>query len=339
MNALRIVVAAFGTVLASAIPAQAPAPNPHWGASAYPRSRQELRGTISLNRFTEFDGEQRRYNDVDVSAGFNIASLQYNHEVLTRTGGRFTISFDAGAGYSDDQPTEALQNDYIHGIRNLVPVPTDGQRESPEYLAGVAVTRWFGSEELREGRDAAADDARWSAFAGGGMVASTLYHEAYAQLGGSLFVPGIATRLQLLNRSGLTTASDAYGDVAPFTNLTQVSAVYAPRDFFLGSSGTAGEVFGRVAQWENLLPWRWPHTIHELAGRPEIGLHVTYDTGLFVDPADQPLDTWFLSVSIEWPTGLRLETWNDMPNGTDFGPSYGIMLGFDLLTLWRSWER
>ncbi len=323
-----------------ALAAQAPAPNPHWGASAWPRPRQELRATVAFNRFTEFDGERRRYNDVDVTAGFNLASLQYNHELLTAGGGRWTLTFDAGAGYSANQPTEAFQNDYIHAIRNLARVPTDGQRESPEYLAGTAITRWFGSEEIHAGDTASSHgDLRWSALCGVGMVASTLYHEAYAQVGGSLFLPRLGTRLQVLNRSGLTTASDAFDDVAPFTNLSQVSAIYAPRDFYLGSSGTVGDVFGRVAEWQNLLPWRWPHAIHELAGRPEIGLHLTYDTGLFVDTFDDPLDTWFISISIEWATGLRLETWNDMPNGTDFGPSYGLMLGFDVLTLWRGGAR
>lgn len=322
---------------ATALSAQAPAPNPHWGASAYPRPREELRGTISLNRFTEFDDEQRRFNEIEVSAGFNIFSVEYNHEVVTASGGRWTITFDTGAGYSDNQPTESLQNNFIHSIGGNRAVPLDGERESPEYLAGLAATRWFGSGEPNPRDTPVGDlDLRWSGFAGGGTVASTLYHEIFGHFGGALFMPGVSTRLQFLNRSGLTTSSDAYDDVAPFTNLTQVSAVYAPRDFYLGSSGTAREVFDNVARWENLLPWRWPHAIHEVAGRPEVGLHFTYDTGLFVDAADDPIDMWFVSVSIEWPTGLRLETWNDMPNGTDFGPSYGLMLGFDLMTFWRS---
>lgn len=324
----------------AALPAQAPVPNPHWGASAYPRNREELRATFSFNRFTELDGEGRRFNGIDESSGFNIASLTYNHEMLTASGRRWTVAFDAGVGYSNNQPTESLQNDYIHRFRNLIPVPTDGVRRSPEFLAGVAATHWLGSDEVRdESDDLATAGARFNALIGAGMVSSSLYHELYGHVGGSLYLPDQRVRLQLLNRSGLTTGSDAYPDVAPFTNLTQASISYVPRNFFLGPSGSLDEVVHDLFRWRNLLPWNWPKAIHDLGGRPEIGVHVTYDTGLFLDARDQEIDTWFISVSLEWPTGLRLETWNDMANGTDFGPTYGLMVSFDLTTFWRNIER
>ena len=54
----------------------------------------------------------------------------------------------AGCAGSDDQPTEFLQNDYIHRFRHLKEVPTEGTRRSPEFLAGAAATRWFGRKDL-----------------------------------------------------------------------------------------------------------------------------------------------------------------------------------------------
>jgi hypothetical protein len=318
---------------------QAAIPNPHWGAAAAPRERDELRLSLSLNRFTELDGAGRQFNAVDESAGFNIASLLYNTEVMTAQGGRWTLAFEAGAGVSDDQPTEFLQNDYIHRFRHLREVPTDGTRKSAEYVAGTAVTRWFGSSEVRTAPIGNDRNARYTGFMGAGLATSTLYHEMYAHVGGSVYWPRQQARLQLMNRSGLTTSSDAYTEVAPFTNLTQASLFYVPRSYFLGPSGSLSEVFRETLQWRNLLPWQWPKLIHDLGGRPEVGVHVTYDTGLFLNLRSQEIDTWFISVSLEWPTGLRLETWNDMANGTDFGPTYGLMLGFDLSTFWRTTNR
>ena len=259
--------------------------------------------------------------------------------MLTASGARWTLAFDAGAGVSDDQPTEFFQNDYIHRFRHLTAVPTEGNRHNSEFLAGAGATRWFGSNEVQDAPIGNDRDARYAGFLGGGLATSTLYHEMYAHLGGSIYWPRHQVRVQFLNRSGLTTGSDAYPDVAPFTNLTQASLFYVPRDYFLGQPSSLSEVFRDTFQWKNLLPWNWPKTIHDLGGRPEIGLHVTYDTGLFLDQREREISTWFGSVSLEWPTGLRLETWNDMANGTDFGPTYGLMLSFDLSTLWRTSNR
>ncbi len=331
-----VLAGAFG--VASPV-GQAPIPNPHWGASAYPRDRDELRLSLSFSRFTELDGEGRQFNAVEDTSGFNIASLLYNTEVMTSSGARWTLAFDAGAGVSDDQPTEFLQNDYIHRFRHLKEVPTEGTRRSPEFLAGAAATRWFGTNEVSDTAKGGDEHTRYAGFFGGGLATSTLYHEMYAHLGGSIYWPRYQVRTQLMNRSGLTTGSDAFPDVAPFTNLTQASIFYVPRSYFLGPSGSLTEVFRETFQWKNLLPWNWPGMIHQLGGRPEIGAHVTYDTGLFLNAREQEIDTWFVSVSLEWPTGLRLETWNDMANGTDFGPSYGLMLSFDLSTLWRAPNR
>ncbi|MEZ5965715.1 MAG: hypothetical protein R3F56_17910 [Planctomycetota bacterium] len=321
---------------AAALAVQAPIPNPHWGAAAFPRDREEVRLSLSFNRFTELDGEGRRFNDIEQSAGFDMLSVAYNRELLDTSGARWTLTFDAGAGVSNDQPTEFLQNDYIHRFRHLDRVPTDGVRRGPEFLAGLAATRWFGAGEARDEPMVDDRDLRFSGLLGAGLATSTLYHEMFAHVGGSMYSPRYHVRAEVVDRMCLCTGGDAYPDVAPFTNLTQVSLYYVPRSYFMGPSGSLGEVFDEALRWRNLWPWNWPKAIHDLGGRPEIGVHVTYDTGLFLNERGQEIDTWFISLSMEWPTGLRLETWNDMANGTDFGPTYGMMISFDLSTLWRT---
>jgi hypothetical protein len=54
-----------------------------------------------------------------------------------------------------------------------------------------------------------------------------------------------------------------------------------------------------------------------------------------VKPDGNEIDTAFISFRFDWATGLRLETWNDMLNGSDYGPSYGFGVSFDLATMFR----
>ena len=65
----------------------------------------------------------------------------------------------------------------------------------------------------------------------------------------------------------------------------------------------------------------------------EVGL--TVDSGLFVDFKGDALEQRFGSVAIRFPYGF-FETWNDLINRKDNGPTGGATLMFDLLRIWQS---
>ncbi|MFO0981933.1 MAG: hypothetical protein U1E76_09360 [Planctomycetota bacterium] len=293
-----------------------------------------MRLTAALNRFTQLNGDGRRFNDIQETSGFNLLTLSWTGEVLAPAPWpRFTYTFDAGGGWSADEPTEFLQNDYLHHLVGIRPVPVGRTREAAEFLGGLCANAWFGHSEPHRGDDDEPARAVWlEGFAGTGFSTSTLYHELFAQAGGSLYLAPLDTRLSVLDRAAWPYPSDAFEQVSIFSNVIQAGVSYRRQSYYLGRSGSLRDLLDTVLQARNLLPWNWPGVLHDLIGRPEVGVWLTHDTGLFLDDAGRPIDTWFGSLRIDWATGLRLETWNDVVNATDFGPTYGVQLSFDLMT-------
>ncbi len=283
-------------VLSSWATAQAPIPDPHWGAYAFPSRTPELRAGLHLNRFTQFSSPTNQFNEIEETSGFNFFAGSYTDRIPAFP--EFSITVSAGAGYSADEPTQTLQNDFVHELIEQGKVPVGDVREEPEFLGGLSVTRWIESE-TNLGRDL---------FVGGGVATSTLYHEPFLHAGGSLML-GDSCRLGLMHRTSWPVEGQAYTDLAPVTNLSQGYLAYVPSH--IDSS-------------------LW---LLDFLGNPEMGLTITRDSGLFKDPQNDPIDTWFVGLRFKWPTGLLFETWNDMANGTDFGPTYGFLLSADLLTL------
>ena len=64
-------------IATSAAHGQSPVPDPHWGANIYPLSTPELRAGVYFNRFTEFNNDGERFNDIDETAGLNIFMVSY----------------------------------------------------------------------------------------------------------------------------------------------------------------------------------------------------------------------------------------------------------------------
>ncbi len=58
---------------------------------------------------------------------------------------------------------------------------------------------------------------------------------------------------------------------------------------------------------------------------------MTYDSGLFVDSDNNAVPIWFFTSRVAWPTGITFAIWNDALNMTDFGPTFGFTLSFDLM--------
>lgn len=293
--------------------AQAPTPSPHWGAELFPRFDPELRAVLTLDRFTEFDGEGVKFNDdIDESAGFNLFTLSWTDYL--REFPELTFTLNAGGGVGDDQPTRALQNNYVHGIRDLAAVPVAETRNSTELVAGLSMNYWFDATRL-VGRGSSNRLDRTS-FVGGGYATGSIYQEAFLHIGhAEFFEPSDSwsrgIRVGFVERVAWPIGSDAYPDVADFSSTTQVSVSIVPTRIETSS-----------------LFW-------SLLGNPELGVTVTYDTGLFQNSANDPIDSWFIGLQFKWATGLEIETYNDMLGGRDNGPTMGVTLSFDLATLFR----
>jgi hypothetical protein len=302
-------------MVAPVLPAQSLPPMPHWGGGIVPSDRPELRLALDINRFTQFSKTGTQYNEIEETTGFQLGSLSWTEN--TPAYPDLFFNFTAGAGYSGDEPSNWLQNDYIHDIINNLPVPVGNVYESVEYAASGSLTNWWTGPTLF-GSGEAPDTTGWRTrfFVGAGAATSTIYHEAFGQVGGTLLIPdtflgGRHVRMTVVDRPCWITGGNAYPVLSDFSNVTQVQ---------LGLVPPSVDSDNPVLQF---------------LGNPEFGLMVSYDTGFF-ERAGRPIDTWFAGFYVQWATGLRFETWNDIANGTDFGPTYGLRISFDLFTLFSN---
>ncbi|MGE3175450.1 MAG: hypothetical protein AB7O97_22690 [Planctomycetota bacterium] len=295
--------------------AQSLMPEAHWGGGILPSDRPELRLAWHLNRFTEFSKTGQRFNEITETTGFNLLSLSWT-ENTPRDPDLF-VTVTGGVGHSGDQPTRFLQNDYVHEILGQAAVPVAAVREETEYAASATLTKWLDGPRLF-GDGTIEDPVGWRTrmFFGLGAGTSTLYHEAVVHAGGSLLVPETFVfdrhlRLTVANRSSWNEPGNAWADVADFSNVTEVRLGLVPP---------------RVDSGNPVL---------QFLGNPEFGLSASYDTGFF-QRAGEPVDIWFAGLYVQWATGLRFETWNDFANSTDFGPTYGLRVSFDVYTLFSN---
>ena len=292
--------------------AETTAQSVHWGAIAYPDKDRTLTAGFVTDRFTEFDGTGNRYNDIRETMGFNFWSLSWT-ERLERYKG-WNTNLTVGAGETRDGFSRFLQNDVVHKFRGLTPVPVGAKREETDFMFNGTVTRWkglFGDHE--------------DGFAGVGMAAGSLYYEPYVQLGvRRMSLADIArasfgsapafleqasdyVRFSAMGRYGRPFSGAAFRDVAPQNYLTQASI------------GIGNYRSCRCDQ----TPW-------------EIELALTVDSGLFVDHRGDALEERFVSVALRY-AAASFETWNDLINQKDFGPTFGARLTLDLLYLYDHW--
>jgi hypothetical protein len=293
--------------------AETTAQSVHWGAIAYPDKDRTLTAGFVTDRFTEFDGTGNRYNTIRETMGFNFWSLSWT-ERLERYKG-WNTNLTVGAGPTRDGFSRFLQNDVVHKFRGLTPVPVGAKREEVDFMFNGTVTRWeglFGDHE--------------DGFAGIGMAAGSLYYEPYVQLGvrrlsladaaragfgsapGWLEAGSDYVRLSAMGRYGRPFSGAAFREVAPQNYLLQ------------GSVG-----FGNYRACRcDATPW-------------EIEVAFTVDSGLFVDHKGDALEERFVSVALRY-AAASLETWNDLINQKDYGPSFGARLTLDLLYLYDSWK-
>ncbi len=282
--------------------AEGPAQSVHWGATAFPDHDRTLTlSTTVVDRFTEFDGAGQRYNEIRETMGFNFFSLSWTERLESFKGWNTNIT--AGGGPTRDGFSRFLQNDVIHKLRGFDPVPVGNKREANDFMISGTLTRWLsilGSDDVF--------------YAGLGAAGGSLYYEVYAQAGFrrlSLFnaVPILSdyVRVSALGRYGRPFNGAAFREVADRSWIGQASVG-----------------FGNYRNWDSDTPW-------------EIEIAGTIDSGLFVDQHGASLEERFISVALRY-AAVTFETWNDLINQKDYGPTFGARFTFDLLYLYDWWH-
>ncbi len=291
--------------------AESPAPSVHWGAIAFPDPERTLDlVAVTVNRFTEFDGDGRRYNNINETAGFNFASLSWT-EKLTHLPG-WNLNLTAGGGPTADGFTRFLQNDVIHRFRGLTPVPVDQKRETVDVMLSGSMNRWmnwFGD--------------RIQGFAGFGVAGGTLYYEPWANVG--------VRRLALsdLGKSlwGSSRGLDTVSDFVRVSAMARYGRIFRSGAFDdLATVNYLGQASISIADYreERARPPRW-----------ELEVAFTVDSGLFVDYAGKGLEERFVSVALRMPF-VTFETWNDLINQKDYGPTFGARVILDLREIYHA---
>jgi hypothetical protein len=285
---------------------ESPAPSVHWGSISYPDQERLLETGLTLNRFTEFNSSRSRYNSIQETSGFNFGTISWTEHLKQHPGwsGNVTV----GAGPTRDDPTNALQNQWVHRWLGFSRVPVGSVREATDFMVDGSLTRWFtllGAER--------------TGFVGGGASMGSLYQEVFARAGvrrlsiagllgvseeGTGVVPTIvrSVRVSAMGRYSRLGTSAAYHEVAPHSLLGQISV-------------SVGDYSGN--------PFRpsW-----------ELEFAYTVDSGLFVSPSGNSIEEQFGSVALRVGF-VTLEAWNDGINGRDFGPTYGGRFMIDLFYL------
>lgn len=258
-------------------------------------------GMTVVDRFTEFDGAGNRYNNIDETIGLNFFSLSWTERLDSFKGWNTNVT--VGGGPTSDGYSRFLQNDVIHKLRGFAPVPVGNKREAFDFMISGTLTRWmslFGSDDVF--------------YAGVGASGGSLYYEPYVQAGFrrlSIFdpVPFVSdyVRISALGRYGRPFSGSAFHEVSDRSWIAQASVSV-----------------GNYHNWATDSPW-------------EIELAGTIDSGLFVDSKKASLEERFISVAFRY-AAVTFETWNDLINQKDYGPTFGARLTCDLLYAYNWWQ-
>ena len=103
---------------------------------------------MTFNRFTEFDGSGGRFNNTRQSAGFNFATVTWTERLKALPGWNTNLT---SAQTTQPDPTLYLQNDFVHRLLNVNPVPVGESRNGTDFMISGSVTRWvrlFGDREV-----------------------------------------------------------------------------------------------------------------------------------------------------------------------------------------------
>lgn len=114
-------------------------PSVHFGAMSWPALEPEVAAVVNLDRFTEFDGEGRRYNALHETVGLDLLAVSMTRPLrltsLTLVHGALAV------GVAWDQPTRFLQNQFLHGIRRFAEVPVGHTEQGAHGAASLELTQ------------------------------------------------------------------------------------------------------------------------------------------------------------------------------------------------------
>ena len=146
-------------------------PSVHWGSLAFPDQYSTLTTGLTLDRFTPTDGTGAKYDStVPNTLGFNLITLSWTQHWGEQWSG-WSTNLTAGISPTSNQPSEFFQNQVIHQLRHLPPVPTFQPRQDTDVMVDGSVTRWL---PLFHPKDI---------FLGGGFSVGTIYQELFLRTG------------------------------------------------------------------------------------------------------------------------------------------------------------
>jgi len=291
------------------------APGIHWGALAYPDQEPVLATGMSIFRFTEFNSEGERFNGIRETIGLNLITTSWTRHWTNNLKG-WSTNLTFGIGPTRNQPSEFLQNDFIHDSLYGIPsVPVGEKRKATDFTISGSMTRW---EELLGQR-------RVLFLSGGGQTGS-LYHELFARAGFRRWSP--VKTIEYLNGKSDGWFAGIFGPlrVSGMVRAGRIATGAAFHDLANHSFAAQGSIsYG----------WYDEHTLQPLM---ELEAGVTIDSGMFNGERGDSLEERFWTVAIR-AHPFTFETWNDQLNSQDFGPTYGAKVMMDVsFLLPDSWK-
>jgi hypothetical protein len=287
---------------------ETPAPSVHWGSMAFPDQYSLLTGGLTINRFTPIDGLGNRYDStVDNTLGFNIATLSWTQH----WGGdwkNWSTNLTLGIGPTGDEVTNFLQNEFVHQLRGLPPVPTVNPRKAVDAMIDGSVTRWFPLFRPK------------TMFIGGGFSVGTIYQQGFLRAG--------------IRRLQITPAlySGSWGDVS-------VRASALGRVSYQEDGAVLQSIRNTAALAQPSIAFGQYRTNDNGETIPswEIEFALMWGTGIFVNEVGKSQNhfAWSLA-ALAGP--VRFETWNDSMGNIvqrDYGPTYGATLTVDVFRVWE----
>ncbi|MBX3332372.1 MAG: hypothetical protein KF722_18390, partial [Nitrospira sp.] len=289
---------------------ESPAPSVHWGSMAFPDQYSTFTGGLTLNRFTPTDGLGNKYDStVGNTLGFNLITFSWTQH-WGGTWQDWSTNLTAGISPTGDEPSQYLQNNVVHQLRQLPSVPTVDPRKETDAMIDGSVTRWV---RLWDGPKVL--------FVGGGFSVGTIYQQGFLRAG-IRRMPITPTLYHSEKWGDVSLRASALGRIsyqdngAVLHSVRQTAALVQPSIAF-GQYRTT-ETGETIPTWE-------------------IEFALMWDSGIFVNTAGKSQEQFAWAIALS-AGPVRVETWNDSMGNIaerDFGPTYGATLTLDVLRVWN----